>query len=118
MDFAEKFYNRTFKSIADRNERKEELEATIKAILTYTHNYSRACKSIVVDTTELCDKLGYDIGTGKIKPDTFKSDLEFYEAVKEFFNEIEKRKEKHLKDGFDWNHNPFENWTKEDWDKY
>lgn len=31
---------------------------------------------------------------------------------------FEKRKEEHLKDGFDWNRDPFENWTKEDWDNY
>ena len=119
MNFADKLYNHTFKSMADRNERKEELEMMLKAILTYVHNYSRACSSIVVDTTELSDKLGYDIcGTGKVKHGTFKSDQEFYDVVKNFYDDIEKRKEKHLKDGFDWNKDPFENWTKEDWDNY
>ena len=118
MDFADKLYNRTFKYIADRNERKEELETMLKVILTYTHNYSRACASIIVDTTELSDKLGYDVCTGRLKSDTFKSDVEFYSAVRSLYDDIEKRKEKHLKDGFDWNKDPFENWTKEDWDNY
>lgn len=118
MDFADKLYNRTYKSIADRNEKKKELEMMIKSILTYIHNYSRACGSIVVDTRELSEKLGYDIFKGGVKPDTFKSDLEFYEVVKELYDNIEKRKEKHLKDGFDWNRDPFENWTKEDWENY
>jgi hypothetical protein len=104
--------------MTDRNERREELETMLKAILTYTHNYARACASIVVDTRELCDKLGYDTGTGRVKQDMFKSDHEFYKAVKDFYDDIEKRKEEHLKDGFDWNKDPFENWTKEDWDNY
>lgn len=118
MNFADKFYKHVFKSMVDRNERKEELEIMIKEILIYIHNYSVACGSICVDTRELDKRLGYDITKGIIKPDKFKSDIEFYEEVKKFYDEIEKRKEQHLKDGFDWNHNPFENWTKEDWENF
>lgn len=118
MDFADKTYNRAFKSMVDRNEKKEELEVMIKEILTYIHNYSRACGSIVIDMGELQEKLGYNAWTGKIEPDTFKSDLELYNVVKNFHDIIEKRKEQHAKDGFDWNCDPFENWTKEDWEKY
>jgi hypothetical protein len=90
----------------------------IKSILTYIHNYSRACTSIVVDTRELKENLGYDTKKDWDRPNMFKSDQEFYEAVKNFYDEIEKRKEKHLKEGFDWNRDPFENLTKEDWDNY
>lgn len=118
MSFADKLYNHAFKSIVDRNEKKEELEMMIKEILTYTHNYSRACGSIVVSMKELDERLGFDTWKGEIKPKTFESDLEFYETVKKFYDEIEERKEQHLKNGFDWNKDPFENWTKEDWENY
>jgi hypothetical protein len=102
----------------DRNEKKEELEMMIKSILTYVHNYSRACANIAVDTRELENKLGYDLGTNRVKQDMFESDEDFYKAVKEFYDEIEKRKVKHLREGFDWNQDPFEDWTKEDWENY
>ncbi len=114
----DRFYNKVLKPIVDKNEKKEELEFMIKEILTYLNNYSRACGSLCVSISEFREIINYNWSTGIIDLDKFKSDNEFYEAVRNYYEEIQKRKEQHLKDGFDWNHDPFEGCTKEDWENY
>jgi len=114
----DKFYNGVFKPIVDKSEKKEELEFMIKEILTYLHNYSRAIGSICVSTIEFRKIINYDWNETMIDLNKFKSDTEFYETIKNYYEKIEKRKEQHLKDGFDWNNDPFKDWTKEDWENY